>query len=243
MREDNYSWWKRRLEVACQFYDIYRIDHIIGFFRIWAIPRGESPRKGKFVPPTDDLVVMQGKTLLEMMMNSSKMFPIGEDLGIMPDSIYNALRELGICGTKIIRWEKDRATHCIFTPYKEYYPLSMTSVSTHDSDTLQLWWKKYPEEAKAFSHFKGWHYTPELSMERHKEILWDSHHTASIFHINLLQEYFALFPKLAWPSQEDERINIPGYILPTNWTYRFRPWLEEITSHEPLKKLLQELIH
>lgn len=38
LKENDYSWWKERLNVASKYYDAYRLDHILGFFRIWAIP-------------------------------------------------------------------------------------------------------------------------------------------------------------------------------------------------------------
>lgn len=38
MEEDNYSWWRKRLSSMARFFDAYRIDHILGFFRIWEIP-------------------------------------------------------------------------------------------------------------------------------------------------------------------------------------------------------------
>lgn len=38
LKEADYSWWKDRLKSASQYYDAYRLDHILGFFRIWAIP-------------------------------------------------------------------------------------------------------------------------------------------------------------------------------------------------------------
>lgn len=38
IKKDDYSWWKNRLSTASNFYDAYRLDHILGFFRIWAIP-------------------------------------------------------------------------------------------------------------------------------------------------------------------------------------------------------------
>ena len=118
----------------------------------------------------------------------------------------------------------------------------MTSVSTHDSETLALWWRDTDHEAKAFAAYKGWNYTPELSTDQRKEILWESHHTSSLFHINLLPEYLAIFPDMVWPRLEDERINIPGYVLPTNWTYRFRLSLEEITSNEKLFAVMKEIV-
>lgn len=38
---DNFIWWKDRLKQASKFYAMYRIDHVLGFFRIWSIPEGE----------------------------------------------------------------------------------------------------------------------------------------------------------------------------------------------------------
>ncbi|PZP49776.1 MAG: hypothetical protein DI598_07065 [Pseudopedobacter saltans] len=38
MEKDNYSWWSSRLSNMSQYFDAIRIDHILGFFRIWSIP-------------------------------------------------------------------------------------------------------------------------------------------------------------------------------------------------------------
>ena len=38
LKSQNFSWWKQRLKTAAHYYDAYRLDHILGFFRIWAIP-------------------------------------------------------------------------------------------------------------------------------------------------------------------------------------------------------------
>ena len=38
MREDGYGWWKNRLSALAQYFDAMRIDHVLGFFRIWRIP-------------------------------------------------------------------------------------------------------------------------------------------------------------------------------------------------------------
>ncbi len=38
LKADDYSWWKDRLKTASKYYDAYRLDHILGFYRIWAIP-------------------------------------------------------------------------------------------------------------------------------------------------------------------------------------------------------------
>lgn len=48
---DDFAWWRERLRVAAQFYHAYRIDHVLGFFRIWAIPqRNFSGIPGFFWP-------------------------------------------------------------------------------------------------------------------------------------------------------------------------------------------------
>ena len=38
MAKDNYKWWRERLSQMSRYFDAYRIDHILGFFRIWEIP-------------------------------------------------------------------------------------------------------------------------------------------------------------------------------------------------------------
>lgn len=39
MAKDRYRWWKKRFVRMADHFDMYRIDHILGFFRIWEIPR------------------------------------------------------------------------------------------------------------------------------------------------------------------------------------------------------------
>ncbi len=51
MAEDGYDWWRRRLQKMARYFDAYRIDHILGFFRIWEVPRkAPSAILGHFYP-------------------------------------------------------------------------------------------------------------------------------------------------------------------------------------------------
>ncbi|MBQ9582780.1 MAG: 4-alpha-glucanotransferase [Bacteroidales bacterium] len=51
MAEDNFAWWRTRLKKMSEYFDAYRIDHILGFFRIWEIPaKYRSGLMGHFAP-------------------------------------------------------------------------------------------------------------------------------------------------------------------------------------------------
>ncbi len=51
MNGDNYTWWRRRFEHMNNYFDSFRIDHILGFFRIWSIPiHAVEGILGRFVP-------------------------------------------------------------------------------------------------------------------------------------------------------------------------------------------------
>lgn len=51
MAKDGYRWWKRRFRKMAEYFDAYRIDHILGFFRIWEIPLDSvEGLLGQFVP-------------------------------------------------------------------------------------------------------------------------------------------------------------------------------------------------
>ncbi len=243
IEKTKFDFWKQRLFFHAHFYDLYRIDHVLGFFRLWGIPRNRPVKEGSYFPPDEAKWEPMGRALLQMMLeNSQGMLPIAEDLGVVPECVPRVLHDLSIPGTKVMRWERAWKTDRHFFHPKEYSPLSLTCVSTHDTPTLALWWRDFSEEAQEYAASKGWPYSPELTKEMRFDILKSSHHSGSLFHVNLLQEYLALFPELVWPDPAAERINVPGTLLPSNWLYRFRPWVEEIVAHEELKHAIQQFV-
>lgn len=51
MSKDNYGWWRGRLTQMAKYFTAYRIDHILGFFRIWELPdHSMTGLCGKFRP-------------------------------------------------------------------------------------------------------------------------------------------------------------------------------------------------
>ena len=64
MAKDDFAWWKARLRKMSRYFDAFRIDHILGFFRIWEIPVGQrSGMMGHFNPAlpysADEIAFMQ----------------------------------------------------------------------------------------------------------------------------------------------------------------------------------------
>lgn len=51
MEEDHFDWWKQRFHQMSNYFDAFRIDHILGFFRIWSIPtHAVEGILGRFIP-------------------------------------------------------------------------------------------------------------------------------------------------------------------------------------------------
>ncbi len=51
MQEDGFAWWRKRFGQMSAYFDAFRIDHILGFFRIWSIPiHAVQGIMGRFVP-------------------------------------------------------------------------------------------------------------------------------------------------------------------------------------------------
>ena len=84
MAKDGYAWWQRRLQVMAHYFDAYRIDHILGFFRIWEIPKtAKSGLLGHFnpsLPLSEEEIVSQGFHFVK-----SKHVKKGVDTLFIPD--------------------------------------------------------------------------------------------------------------------------------------------------------------
>jgi 4-alpha-glucanotransferase len=74
MKADAFAWWKQRLSHMEQYMDAIRIDHVLGFFRIWSIPaHANDGRLGRFVPAipfsSDELVNLGITTNLQRLVS------------------------------------------------------------------------------------------------------------------------------------------------------------------------------
>lgn len=241
IQKNHYSIWQRRLKTMSSFYDLYRIDHAVGFYRIFATHRGGRIQDGFFVPSDELSWQKQGETILKTLFDMSPLLPIAEDLGTVPPLVRESLTRLGICGTKVMRWERLWNKDKTYILPSQYPPLSLTTLSTHDSLTLAEWWRDCEEEAKQLAQSKNWVYTPLLDKEKRLQLLKDSHQSGSLFHINFLQEYLALFDELSFNDIDQDRINDPSQLKESNWTYRYKISMEELLSHDKLQEVMRGL--
>ena len=53
MAQDNFSWWRRRVKYCTKIFSMYRIDHILGFYRIYSFP-WKPTENGVFLPLSPD---------------------------------------------------------------------------------------------------------------------------------------------------------------------------------------------
>ncbi|MDD3345375.1 MAG: 4-alpha-glucanotransferase [Candidatus Omnitrophica bacterium] len=142
---DGYNYIKEKLKYADNFYDILRIDHVVGLFRIWSIPYGDDAENqglnGSFDPAEEELWDSHGRMVLNVFLENTKMLLCAEDLGVVPKCCTQALLDLGIPGNDVQRWVKDWDTRHDFLPGEEYRQLSVAMLSTHDTTNWQAWWK------------------------------------------------------------------------------------------------------
>jgi len=142
---DDYRYLKEKLKYAQEFYDILRIDHVVGLFRIWSIPYNEPLENqglhGFFDPQDENKWEKQGRTILSVMLSNTRMLLCAEDLGIIPKICPQVLKEFGIPGNDVQRWMKDWKVKHDFLHLDDYRALSVAMLSTHDTTNWAAWWE------------------------------------------------------------------------------------------------------
>lgn len=103
-----------------------RVDHIMGLFRLWWIPKGMPPTKGTYVRYNHEAMV--GILALEAYRAGALI--VGEDLGVVEPWVREYLRERGILGTSIGWFEKDDEGNPL--PPEQWREYCLASVTTHD---------------------------------------------------------------------------------------------------------------
>lgn len=145
IESDGFRYLKEKLRFAENFYDLLRIDHVVGLFRIWSIPVAEPMENqglnGFFDPKDENLWGAQGKKLLSVLQDNTDMILCAEDLGVVPKVCTETLNDMKIPGNDVQRWTKDwQVAHDFLNPEK-YRMLSVAMLSTHDTTNWAAWWE------------------------------------------------------------------------------------------------------
>jgi 4-alpha-glucanotransferase len=143
MDADDLGWIRARTRHAARLYDRFRLDHVVGYFRMWVKPPGGS---GRFEPGDEAAQVARGIRVLRAILEGAEgsAHVVAEDLGLVPPFVRAALRDLGVPGYRVIPWELDDARH--FRDPHAFPHVSVASFSTHDTKPITTWWDDFSPE-------------------------------------------------------------------------------------------------
>ncbi|MCE5311612.1 MAG: 4-alpha-glucanotransferase, partial [Nitrospiraceae bacterium] len=135
MRESGYEYFIQTLRQNMRHCGAIRIDHALGMFRRYWIPKGSHARDGVYVRyPVDDLFRI---IALESMLN--KTVVIAEDLGTVGENVWDTLQRYSALSFKLLYFQRQYPEPDFLTP--ETYPEhAICSVTTHDLPTLFGFW-------------------------------------------------------------------------------------------------------
>jgi 4-alpha-glucanotransferase len=268
MRANNFEWWRERVRAVRRIFHLFRIDHVLGFYRIYAFPW--RPRKNKqFLPldqsqmlertggraphfaPRDDQTPenceanrREGEGYLRVVLEEAGATRvIGEDLGTVPNYVRPNLRALGIAGFKIPQWE---VHHEQVTPGSEYERLSVATYTTHDHKPICALWEE------AFEHPTA---TSEQSRFDLAKIAVFAGFAPKIDKIDFEKDFYpavmeALFKSEAWLAivmitdllARKYRFNVPGTLANSNWTRRMQRSVAQLRAGRKTQARMR-LIH
>jgi 4-alpha-glucanotransferase len=165
-RRNDYAWWRQRVRKVRDVFHLFRIDHILGVFRIYSFPwrpqenddylplseKEAAERSGgrlpRFTPHDDEtpkhqaLNAQQGEEVLRALVEECGAFRlIGEDLGVVPPYVRPCLRRLDIAGFKVPQWENHSDGSLI--DGSQYERLSLATYATHDHDPIRAMWESW----------------------------------------------------------------------------------------------------
>src|SRR5436309_6031489 len=162
MATNNFQWWRERVCSVRHIFHLFRIDHVQGFYRIYAFPW--RPQRNKEFLPLDwnqmlqrtgsraphfvlrddntpenrELNKREGEEYLRVILEEAGAGRvIGEDLGVVPEYVRPNLRSLGIAGFKIPQWE---SVNGMIIPGEAYERLSVATYATHDHEPIRALW-------------------------------------------------------------------------------------------------------
>ena len=239
----DFDYIKERLRYASNFYDLYRLDHFVGLFRVWAFPREEAPdrkQRAFFDPPESETWEKQARSILNVMLRATSMLPCAEDLGTVPDAARALLEEYALPGMDVQRWMRDWKGTGDYLPVSEYRRNSIVTLSTHDMTSFLGWWRTEatPEDKLLFRRFTGLPEKDPDPAELCGRALEKAQESPTVFSVHSFQDWMT-FCGVYTEKDAALRINEPGFMKETNWRLRIPLFLEDMLEL-PCNKLMAD---
>lgn len=208
---NNLSLWRRKIRRATELYDIFRLDHLVGFFRTFIFAPGQE--QGFFDVEGEQNQIDRGYAFLKMVQEEAHgKLAVGEDLGVIPNYVRRMLIDLKIPGYKVLRWEREDNGY--YREPRNYPVVSLATTSTHDTETLRGWWETENPTERA-------HIWEMISAQKTETgAPWNMDTQRAILH-RVLDSASAL-TMFSWQDIIGtlDRVNTPGTVGENNWTYR-----------------------
>ena len=146
-----------------RYYGALRLDHVMSLCRLWWVPGGCSPTEGAYVYyPLHQLL-----TVLSLESARNSCLVVGEDLGVVPDEMRQAMPEFGLYHYKVLLFEKMDGR---FRRPEEFVKRALATVTTHDMPTLRSYWEgRDIELRRRLNLFPGAEVENEVMRERARD--------------------------------------------------------------------------
>ncbi len=128
LAETAYEPFRRLVAAALRNAGGLRVDHVIGLFRLWWIPRGAGPTEGTYVRYDHEAMI----GILALEAHRADAVVVGEDLGTVEPWVRTYLADRGILGTSILWFEMDHAGDGGPLRAERWREWCLASVTTHD---------------------------------------------------------------------------------------------------------------
>jgi len=117
-----------------RYYGALRLDHVMSLCRLWWVPAGCAATAGAYVHyPLHQLL-----TVLSLESARSSCMIVGEDLGVVPNEMRQAMPEFGLYHYKVLLFEKISGR---FRRPDEFVRHALAAATTHDLPTLRSYWE------------------------------------------------------------------------------------------------------
>src|SRR5688572_17617671 len=143
MRETAYAAIRECLDATMRCAGAIRIDHILGFMRMFWVPEAANAAEGAYIRyPLQELL-----SILALESQRHRCLVIGEDLGTVPDGLHEAMQAAAILCYRLLYFEHEPDGS--FRKPENWPQQALVAPSTHDLSTLPAWWHGTDLELRA----------------------------------------------------------------------------------------------